>query len=170
MIVGISDLHSIRAKYADAKIVLGSGCFDILHQGHVEFITHAKSLGDILIISVLSDKKVRERKGPNRPIRDELARTTVVAAIQGVDYALVEPYSEGNTRGSLIEIVKVLRPNVFVHHNDKSWEAFREDLKQLGTELYNMQVPKIHSTTSIIAVIESRGTDQSHRILTKGED
>jgi D-beta-D-heptose 7-phosphate kinase / D-beta-D-heptose 1-phosphate adenosyltransferase len=154
MILDLSNLSNLRNRHVNAKIVLGSGCFDLLHPGHIEYIEIAKSFGDILVITVLSDKKVKERKGLSRPIMDEAIRVSMVHSIRGVDYALIEPYSPGNTRASLMEVIKRLQPDVFVNNDDNdSWEPFRESMKQHGTELRFMQAAKINSTTNIIKTI-----------------
>ena len=64
--------HSIDAitsdKQCNKKIVFTNGCFDILHVGHIRYLSEARSLGDILVVGVNSDESVRNLKGPSRPI------------------------------------------------------------------------------------------------------
>jgi len=74
------------------KIVLAGGCFDILHPGHVIFLEKAKKAGDILMVLLESDEKVRELKGVNRPVHSQKERAKVLAALRYVDYIILLPF------------------------------------------------------------------------------
>ena len=71
------------------SIVFTNGCFDILHQGHIHYLTGAKKHGDILLIGLNSDASVKQLKGPQRPINNEEARTTVIGALGVVDGVII---------------------------------------------------------------------------------
>ena len=71
------------------KIVATSGCFDILHTGHVTYLAEAKSKGDVLAVMLNSDSSVRKLKGRERPIVNENERATVISALGCVDYVCI---------------------------------------------------------------------------------
>jgi len=76
-------------KNSGKKIVMTNGCFDILHSGHVEYLSKAKELGDVLIVALNSDDSVTKLKGATRPINKLEERMTVLSSLQAVDW-LVE--------------------------------------------------------------------------------
>lgn len=85
-------------------IVMTTGCYDILHAGHVRHLEKAKSLGTRLIVALNSDESVRRLKGPSRPINPQLQRKAVLEALRSVDEVRVvdEP----------MDLVREVRPNV----------------------------------------------------------
>jgi D-beta-D-heptose 7-phosphate kinase/D-beta-D-heptose 1-phosphate adenosyltransferase len=90
-------------------VVLTSGTFDILHEGHSMYLEAARHFGDFLIVGVDSDAKVRQRKGPSRPAVPELERLRMVTHQRGVGLVTLKPVEE--PRWSLI---KAVRPDVLV--------------------------------------------------------
>ena len=94
------------------SIVFSNGCFDILHRGHVEYLSKAADLGDILIIGLNTDDSVRRLKGPLRPVNDEKARAVVLAALEFVDAIM---FFEEDTPYNLI---KRVQPDVLVKGKD----------------------------------------------------
>ena len=72
-------------KSEGKKVVFTNGCFDILHAGHVRYLTAARGLGDRLVVGMNSDASVRRIKGPNRPVSCEDDRAEVLAALAVVD-------------------------------------------------------------------------------------
>jgi D-beta-D-heptose 7-phosphate kinase/D-beta-D-heptose 1-phosphate adenosyltransferase len=93
-------------------IVFTNGCFDILHAGHVRFLTEARKLGDVLVLGLNSDDSVRRLKGPARPLNTERDRALVLAALASIDY--VVPFAD-DTPLALIERVV---PDVLVKGGD----------------------------------------------------
>jgi len=77
------------APHKEETIVLANGVFDILHKGHVELLSFAKSLGGWLVVAINSDRAVRELKGAERPINSEIDRKAVLQAIQYVDEVVI---------------------------------------------------------------------------------
>src|SRR5687768_16366116 len=74
----------------EKKIVFTNGCFDILHQGHIDYLSKAVDLGEILIVGVNSDNSVKKlNKGENRPIQDENSRAMIVAALHFVSAVII---------------------------------------------------------------------------------
>ena len=93
-------------------IVFSNGCFDILHRGHVEYLSKAADLGDILIIGLNTDDSVRRLKGPSRPVNDEKARAILLSALEFVDAIM---FFEEDTPYNLI---KRVQPDVLVKGKD----------------------------------------------------
>jgi D-beta-D-heptose 7-phosphate kinase/D-beta-D-heptose 1-phosphate adenosyltransferase len=80
----------ILLKNDARKIVFTNGCFDILHAGHVDYLTRAKLHGDVLVIGVNSDSSVRLlNKGDNRPVNPEQARAFVLSGLSSVDFVTI---------------------------------------------------------------------------------
>ena len=95
------------------RLVFTNGCFDLLHPGHVECLSRARELGDVLLVAVNSDASVRRLgKGPGRPLVGERSRAGVVAALECVD--LVTVFDEDTPR----ELVAALEPDVLVKGGD----------------------------------------------------
>jgi D-beta-D-heptose 7-phosphate kinase/D-beta-D-heptose 1-phosphate adenosyltransferase len=87
-ILTIEELRIEREELRRQKkrVVLTNGCFDLLHPGHVRYLQQARTLGDVLIVALNSDRSVRELKGSGRPILNENERAEVIAALGCVDY------------------------------------------------------------------------------------
>lgn len=75
-----------RLRRQHKKIVFTNGVFDIIHMGHVHYLSKAKALGDVLIIGLNTDASVRKFKGPRRPINRQADRAGVLSALEMVDY------------------------------------------------------------------------------------
>lgn len=99
-------------KAAGQKVVFTNGCFDILHYGHIHYLTEAADLGDKLIIGLNSADSVCRLKGPNRPINDETTRQYLLAALEFVDAVVV---FEQDTP---LELIQVIVPDVLVKGGD----------------------------------------------------
>lgn len=100
-------VHSLRVL--GMKVVLTSGSFDIIHEGHSMYLEAARGFGDFLIVGLDSDEKIRKRKGPTRPAVPELERLRMVTHQRGVGLVTLKAYDE--PRWSLI---KAVRPEVLV--------------------------------------------------------
>ncbi|MDP3804658.1 MAG: D-glycero-beta-D-manno-heptose 1-phosphate adenylyltransferase [Candidatus Omnitrophota bacterium] len=113
-IKNLTDLAKIlkRLKSAGKKIVFTNGCFDILHVGHVTYLEKARSLGDILVVGLNSDRSVREIKGRGRPINKERDRAKILAGLSFVDYVTI--FDEETPE----ELIRRLEPGVLVKGGD----------------------------------------------------
>jgi rfaE bifunctional protein nucleotidyltransferase chain/domain len=106
---------------ADGKaIVFTNGCFDILHVGHVRYLTAARELGDCLILGLNSDLSVRALKGPSRPINNEDDRAEVLSALSAVDYVVI--FGEDTAE----KLVSEIQPAVYVKGGDYNIKALPE--------------------------------------------
>lgn len=127
------------------KIVFTNGCFDIIHQGHIDYLAKAKDLGDKLIIGLNTDQSVSTIKGKNRPIQDEKSRAIILASMQFVDAIIYfsdpTPY----------ELIKAIEPDILVKGADyKPEEIVGYDIvKQKGGEIKTIEFLEGFSTTSI---------------------
>lgn len=94
------------------KIVFTNGCFDLVHQGHIDYLSKARDLGDMLVVGLNTDASVRRLKGPRRPINDEYSRALLLASMLFVDYVVLfgedTPY----------ELIKTLQPDILVKGSD----------------------------------------------------
>lgn len=94
-------------KNKNKKIVFVNGVFDLLHSGHVELLTKAKALGDVLVIGINSDKSVKKIKGETRPINELADRMQVLSAIKYVDYLI--PFDETDAS----QLLEKIQPDVY---------------------------------------------------------
>lgn len=115
------------------RIVLTSGSFDLVHLGHVKYLAKAKELGDVLIVGVDGDAKIRKRKGADRPMVPEDERLEMLAHQRPVD--LIYLKAEDEDRWALI---KTVQPDVLVLSTDHSYSP--EELEDLGTICGAVQV------------------------------
>ncbi len=94
------------------RMVFTNGCFDILHQGHIQYLAQAAGLGDFLVIGLNSDPSVQRLKGKNRPVQDQHTRALILASLRFVDFVVI---FEEDTPDILI---KTLMPDVLVKGGD----------------------------------------------------
>lgn len=121
-VVGWTELVGIvaEAKSVGKTVVLTNGCFDILHVGHVRYLSAARAMGDMLVVGVNTDDSVRKLKGPDRPVNPENDRAEVLAALECVDYVTLFPDENP------MELIKAVRPDVQVKGGDYSIEDMPE--------------------------------------------
>lgn len=96
------------------NVVFTNGCFDLLHRGHIAYLSDAAALGDKLVIGVNSDASVRALKGPNRPLQDEISRMEILAALEFVDAVVLF------TEDTPLELLREVMPNTLVKGGDYS--------------------------------------------------
>ena len=149
MIVSFSELPLLRKENRDRKIVLTGGVFDLLHRGHIDYVKKAKSFGDILVVAVTNDTRVRERKGNSRPIQNEKDRAYIMDSLKAVDYVLVLPEKENSESIPTNKVLNALQPDVFVTV-DTEWDTYKQRLAGHATELIILSIEKVNSTTNLI--------------------
>ncbi|MCK5846016.1 MAG: D-glycero-beta-D-manno-heptose 1-phosphate adenylyltransferase [Bacteroidales bacterium] len=99
-------------KSSGEKIVFTNGCFDIIHQGHIDYLAKASDLGTKLIIGVNTDLSVSAIKGKHRPIQDEYSRLMILAAMQFVDAVIL--FKEDTP----INLISSIIPKILVKGSD----------------------------------------------------
>ena len=134
----ILEFNSIEKKLSilkkkGKKIVLCHGVFDLLHLGHINHFEQAKSLGDILIVSITSDKFVN--KGPGRPVFNERERAKMISALQVVDFVLI------NSTATAVNPILSIKPKIYCKGSD-----YKKHNKDITCEIKNEinAVKKIH--------------------------
>jgi rfaE bifunctional protein nucleotidyltransferase chain/domain len=134
-----------RLRADGKKIVFTNGCFDIIHVGHIRYLKEAKSLGDILIVGLNSDRSVSIIK-PERPINPQEQRAEVLASLEMVDYVTLfdekTPY----------DLIKLLKPDVLAKGGD--WK--KEDIvgSDIAKETFSLPYIQGISTSGIIEKIK----------------
>ncbi len=129
--------------------VFVSGCFDILHVGHLKLLHKAKNLGNDVYIGIDSDKRVKKSKGPNRPINNEKNRKDMLTNLKIVKSVKVF----GSDKG-LINMIKKIRPDILLLGND--WKNKKIIGKDLVKKIVFFKRIKKYSTTGIINKIEKK--------------
>ena len=113
-ILNPEELRSIMAvKQMEGKtFAFSNGCFDLVHQGHIDYLSKSRDLADYLVIGLNTDNSVRRLKGPRRPINDEYSRALMLASFLFVDYVVMfdedTPYN----------LIKTLQPDVLIKGSD----------------------------------------------------
>ena len=140
------DDAALRRGQMPGKVVFTNGVFDLLHPGHVDVLTAARSRGDALIVGVNTDESVTRLKGPGRPVRNQAERAYVLAALEAVDLVVL---FEQDTP---LELVRALRPNVIVKGGDYTVDSIvgASEVESWGGEVVVGPLTPGQSTTSII--------------------
>jgi D-beta-D-heptose 7-phosphate kinase/D-beta-D-heptose 1-phosphate adenosyltransferase len=134
------------------KIVFTNGCFDLLHVGHIRYLTNAKKLGDFLIVGLNSDESVKILKGQNRPINQFEDRAMLLSALRSVD--LVIMFEEQTPENLINKIV----PDVLVKGGDYDIEdiAGYHTVIKNGGKVKTLDFYKGYSSTNYIKKINKR--------------
>jgi rfaE bifunctional protein nucleotidyltransferase chain/domain len=153
-----------RAKAAGKKVVQCHGCFDIVHPGHIRHLRQARSLGDILLVSITGDTQMK--KGTGRPLIPEELRADNLAALDCVDWVHVEE------RPTAAELLDEVRPDVYVKgreyeiNNDPRFRAEREAVERHGGRVVFSTGDVVFSSTALIAALE-HSVDPYHKRLSQ---
>jgi len=141
-------------KKDSKKIVFTNGCFDILHVGHIRYLSEAKSLGDILVIGINSDKSVKELKGPSRPINSLSDRALILSELRYVDY--VVSFEEQTP----LELIKIIMPDILVKGGDYTIETVvgSSEVIHSGGQVKLLQFHNGYSSTNYIDKIKKTVT------------
>lgn len=148
-LIGLTRSH----RLADRRIVFTNGCFDIIHRGHVTYLSQAKALGDVLIVAVNSDDSVRRLKGPSRPINPLDDRLDVLAALSCVDHVVA--FDDDSPR----DLLRAARPDVYVKGGDYTHATLPEAplVESLGGTVQFLGYLDDRSTSGIIERIATGG-------------
>lgn len=136
-------------KKSGKKIVLVGGCFDVLHPGHIFFLSEAKNLGNILLIILEGDESIRKRKGKERPVNKLKTRIKVLERLGSVNYILPLPFLK--TDLEYFTLVKKLEPDIIaVTINDPAYDKKVEQAKSVGGRVFKIKMLEEYSTTKLI--------------------
>ncbi len=138
-------LNSWNAE--NKQIVFTNGCFDILHRGHVEYLSHARDLGDKLILGLNTDASVKRLgKSPERPINSQETRATILAGLECIDAIVL--FDEDTP----LELITFVQPDVLVKGNDYKAEDIvgYDAVVAKGGKVMTIQLVDGFSTTKLI--------------------
>jgi rfaE bifunctional protein nucleotidyltransferase chain/domain len=131
----------------DLHLVFTNGVFDLLHRGHVSYLSHARALGDALVVGVNTDASARRlAKGPGRPLNSEADRALVVAGLECVDAVCL--FDEDTPR----ELIAALLPDVLVKGSDYGLPEVvgREEVEAAGGHVELVPFIEGYSTTALV--------------------
>ena len=143
----VEEIVPLRAKWREErkKVVFTNGCFDILHLGHVTYLSWARAQGDLLIVGLNSDASVHRNKGPLRPIVREQDRAALLLALRCVDYVCI--FDEDTPLRLITDIV----PDVLVKGRDWAGNVVGSDVVEAAGGCVRLaDLVANHSTTGII--------------------
>lgn len=147
-VLSVAELSLERARLrAEGKtLVFTNGVFDLLHVGHVRYLSAARALGDALVVAINSDRSVRQLKGETRPIIEEGERAEVLAALRQVSYVTI--FDDISPRALIAELL----PDVLVKGGDYGLDEIhgREEVEAAGGKVVSLPFVEGASTTSII--------------------
>jgi cytidyltransferase-like protein len=150
------NLDRLRKEHPDQKIVFCTGCYDILQSGHAVFFNQCKAYGDLLVVGVGRDSTLTRLKGPGRPVNPESNRVHLVAALQDVDYAVLNDHEIGEGKVDFAGVMTRLRPDVFILNRDDSAIELKQKLcDRLGVtiQFVEREVPTELMPTSTTHII-----------------
>lgn len=137
-------------KSKGKSIVLVGGCFDVLHPGHIIFLQKAKKKGDILVVLLENDQRVKELKGISRPIHNQRQRALVLSALTFVDYVVMLPFMDKEEEYD--RVIYQIKPDVIaVTSGDKTNHYKKRSAKKVHAKLkYVTRMIGNHSTSRIL--------------------
>lgn len=146
-------------RFFSKKIVFTNGCFDILHRGHVEYLTKARDLGSVLVLGLNTDASVkRQNKSPERPINNQETRATILAALECVDYIVL--FDEDTP----LELIKMVKPDILVKGGDydanetdpksKKYIVGSDIVRAGGGQIATIDLTEGFSTTGLISKLK----------------
>ena len=140
-----------RLRRAGKKIVFTNGVFDILHRGHVEYLSKAKSFGHVLIVGLNSDASVRRIKGRRRPLQNQKDRAIILLALEAVDYVVL--FREDTPD----KLIRQVRPDVLVKGADYKISKIvgANFVRSYGGIVRRVKLTKGSSTSTIIRKLQT---------------
>jgi D-beta-D-heptose 7-phosphate kinase/D-beta-D-heptose 1-phosphate adenosyltransferase len=128
------------------KIVFTNGCFDVLHRGHVYYLSKAREMGDLLVVGLNSDRSVSRLKGEGRPLNKQNARAEVLGALGMVDYIIL--FEEDTP----LELIKTLAPDLLVKGGDYRVQEIvgYSEVTSGGGQVVTIPILEGYSSSSII--------------------
>lgn len=135
-----------RLRRGRKKIVFTNGVFDVLHRGHISYLTKARSFGDCLIVGLNSDRSVRRLKGKSRPLQPQRDRAAILLALRVVDYVVV--FGEETPD----KLIKQIKPDVLVKGADYKISEIvgAEFVKSIGGQVRRVRLSSGRSSSRLI--------------------
>ena len=137
-----------KLRAAGKKIVATNGCFDLLHVGHIRYLSAARVFGDALIVGINGDKSVRELKGAGRPVNNENDRAEIVAALECVDLVTIFPEVRAT------RFLELASPHIYVKGGDYNRDTLnaeeRQVLQKIGAKIDIVPFERGYSTSDLL--------------------
>jgi D-beta-D-heptose 7-phosphate kinase/D-beta-D-heptose 1-phosphate adenosyltransferase len=151
-IVNLQELKNFLPRGKKGRILLAGGCFDILHVGHVRFLSEAKKMGGYLVVLLENDKNVKRLKGGNRPIFIQKERAEMLSALGSVDLVVLLPTMENDS--DYLNLVMKIKPDIIVvTENDLYVEKKKLQAEIVGGELRVIPFVKTLSTSALAKIV-----------------
>lgn len=132
-----------HCKELGLKIVLTQGSWDLLHIGHARYMAKAKEHGDVLIVGVDSDAKVRKRKGPERPVVPEEERMEMIEHLKSVDFVVLKEVNAPKW-----ELIKIINPDILIATEETYTTEKLKVVKQFCSEVVVLEQQATTSTSA----------------------
>lgn len=143
--------ESGRLRSESQRVVATNGCFDILHVGHVRYLTAARKLGDVLVVGLNGDDSVRQLKGEGRPVNRQQDRAEVLVALESVDYVTIFPENRATN------FLRAAAPAVYAKGGDYTADTLdpgeRAVLDEFGSRIEIIPFEKGYSTSELLTRI-----------------
>lgn len=140
-----------EARRKGEKVVFTNGVFDLLHVGHLDYLTKSKKMADLLIVGLNSDSSSRLLKGEGRPLNSETDRAELLTGLKCVDLVVIFPEE------TPLELIKILKPDFLVKGSDYSTDEIvgREFVESYGGKVLSIELKAGYSTSDLIERISS---------------
>ena len=140
-----------EARRKGEKVVFTNGVFDLLHVGHLDYLTKSKKMADLLIVGLNTDSSSRLLKGEGRPLNSETDRAELLTGLKCVDLVVIFPEE------TPLELIKILKPDILVKGSDYSIDEIvgSEFVESYGGKVLSIELKAGYSTSGLIEKISS---------------
>lgn len=134
-ILTVDQIEELTKTLNKKRTVLVGGAFDILHLGHITFLENSKNIGDVLIVLLESDQKIKKIKGSDRPINPQNERARIISSLKTVDYVIKLPFFKSDKEyDQLIQrihptIIAATEGDMHIHHKKRQAKLMGVNLK-----------------------------------------
>ncbi len=161
----LHDIEELKKKVAELRnnklsIVLTQGTWDLVHIGHARYIQEAKMHGDVLIVGVDSDEKVRLRKGPDRPIVPEDERLEIVSHLRWPDYLILKYSTDPKWH-----LIKLIQPDVLIATKETYTKEEIQELKKYCKKILVLEPKATTSTSAKIRLLNITTANKIEKLL-----
>jgi rfaE bifunctional protein nucleotidyltransferase chain/domain len=151
-IINLQGLKKFLPREGEDRIVLTGGCFDILHIGHVRFLSEARGMGDYLVVLLESDRNVKKLKGKDRPVFIQKERAEMLSSIRSIDLIVLLPVMENDN--DYLNLVMKIKPDIIaVTEDDPHIEKKSRQAEKVGAMLEIVPLTKTFSTSKLAKVL-----------------
>jgi len=159
MIITADNLADVRERHVNERIVLTSGTFDLFHNGHLRYLEQVKSHGDIVVVMLSGDKRIKARKGSKRPIIRQRDRARILDSLKVVNYVFIDPSEMPPEATDPIhaEILEKLQPDFYV--TDGPDPRFYSLMDQSRFIILDRMNPEPSTTSIIQRIVEVNSTE-----------